>query len=120
MENRDQQILEIAKSVNKRIGLLTNIVARNAARVKALQNEIEETKVNQDEKAQLALSSSIRIIAMSLQRINATLAKINNEKIAQLGQIPAAPGQAPAAATPIKEKSDEGPFSIIKDRKSVV
>jgi hypothetical protein len=120
MENKDQQILEIAKSVNKRIGLLTNIVAKNAARVKSLQKEAEEAKssekeedVKQEEKAQLALSSSIRIIAMSLQRINATLAKITGEKVAQLGQVPAAPGQTPAAV-PEKEKDEEGPFSIIK------
>lgn len=121
----DREIEQVIKSTSNKFGLITTILARHSAKIKTLREEVEDIKgpeqvekasITPDDKAVLALTSSMNVIASSMQRINVMLGKIIATSGASISVIPQA-APTPAGTTPDKEKDadkKEGMYGLLK------
>lgn len=103
----EDQKYALAEETNKRLGLISTILARNSARVKQLQDESKGTKTSvSSKKTMLTLTTSLSIIASTLKRLNNTLSSLKSIKPVTPGIIPIA-APSPAATAPEKEKEKD-------------
>lgn len=105
----DKQKYALAEETNKRLGLISTVLARNSARVKQLQEEnVESSKTTVSSKKNLlTLTTSLSIIASTLKRLNNTLSSLKSIKPITPGIIPiAAPTPAATTEPDKKDKKD--------------
>jgi len=110
LNNTDKRIAAVEKKADvlaKKVGLVTNVLAKNAARVKTMQAQTGK------DKTVFALVSSMNTIATSLGLMNGILSKIITGKAMGAVQV-AAPPAAAAVKEPSKQEPQEGLFGLIK------
>lgn len=104
----------LAAETNKRLGLISTILARNSARVKQLQEEKDDSKTaTSTKKTMLSLTTSLSIIASTLKRLNNTLSSLKSIKPITPGIVPIS-APAPATTAPASDKDKESAFSLFK------
>jgi hypothetical protein len=114
-EKTDKSIEEmrgIINAVNKKAGLLTNVAAKNAGKVKTAEQGATGKPDTSNTIA--ALTSSMNIIATSLGIMNSSLSKALGVKMAPMGaQKEEAPGPSGIPA-PKEGEKEQGIFGLLK------
>ena len=106
VDGRVAAVEKKADVLSKKVGLVTNILAKNAARIKPMQAQTGK------DKTVFALVSSLNTIATSLGLMNSVLSKIVLGK--GMGSVQVAAPEAVAVKEPSKEAPQEGIFGLLK------
>ena len=111
----------VASATNKKFSLITNVLAKNAARVKKLEQSDQKQKEEEKKSSKVvtdttntisALTSSMNTIAASLGRMNVMLAKVAKGPVGKPEAIPEA--RAVPVAQPSAAATGDGDGSLFK------
>jgi lysozyme len=113
-ENEVKELSDVVHNINNKVSLLTIVAARNAAKVKKIQQDANAKPDATNTIA--ALTSSMNIIASSLGIMNASLSKALGVKMTPMGaQQVEAPGPSGVPEPKDKDKDKEqGMFGLLK------
>ena len=110
-----RKLFAIAKDTNKKFGLITNVIAKNAARVNSIEKQAKQQEANPLAGKEVgsinALTESLHSITASFADVNKMLALIAKTKMetasGQQQEVPAQPAASTAAkAAPEQPQSD--------------
>jgi hypothetical protein len=110
----DKEKYALAAETNKRLGLISTILARNSARVKQLQDDTQASSTSAaSKKTMLSLTTSLSIIASTLKRLNSTLTSLKSIKPITPGIVPVS-APAPATTSPDNKSQKDSASSLFK------
>lgn len=108
----------IAITTNKKFALITNVLAKNAARVKKVEQKVNDKETKRPEATKGAtlasLASSMNVIASSLDRINVLLAKTLGAQTPSAAPAQQAPEAEPTAVRVTQKEDTGGLFNMLK------
>lgn len=114
-DEKIKELTDIVSNINKKARLLTNVAAKNAGRVKTMQQQngkLDSTNTI------AALTSSMNIIATSLGIMNASLSKALGVKLTPMGTAEQVEAPGPTGIPGLKKDKDtekeKGMFDLLK------